>query len=90
MRFLKEYATTESSEARDPAPGHLPGRADAQRGWRREDQRRNARNVDLNRDWLSQSPAGTRAIVQAVRKWQPDLIMDLHELHPGPDAELRR
>ena len=42
--------------------------------------RRNAMNVDLNRDWLALSQPETRAICQAVRAWRPHAIMDLHEL----------
>lgn len=83
MRFLKEYATTE-----DPAKLEILRRVTflvvpmLNVDGVEKDQRRNARNVDLNRDWLSQSQPETRAIVQAVRKWRPDLLMDLHELHP--------
>ncbi|MEN6520453.1 MAG: M14 family zinc carboxypeptidase [Armatimonadota bacterium] len=42
--------------------------------------RRNANGADLNRDWLSQSQPETRAVAGAIRKWQPDLIIDAHEL----------
>ncbi len=83
MRFLKEYATTE-----DPAKLEILRRVTflvvpmLNVDGVEKDQRRNARNVDRNRDWLSQSQPETRAIVQAVRKWRPDLLMDLHELHP--------
>lgn len=42
--------------------------------------RRNANGADLNRDWLAQSQPETRAVAGAIRKWQPDLIIDAHEL----------
>lgn len=42
--------------------------------------RSNARGVDLNRDWQSRSQPETQAIDRAVRLWQPDALMDLHEL----------
>ena len=69
------------SEARDPAPGHLRRSCRCSTWMASRKSAPLLRNVDLNRDWLHRS-AGTRAIVQAVRKWKPDLIMDLHELHP--------
>jgi hypothetical protein len=43
-------------------------------------ERRNARGVDLNRDWSSQSQPETQAIARAVKAWQPHAVMDLHEL----------
>lgn len=83
MQFLKEYATTD-----DPAKLEILRRvtflvvpmlnADGSESY----QRRNARNVDLNRDWVSQSQPETRTMVRTVRQWRPDLVMDLHELHP--------
>ncbi len=42
--------------------------------------RRNARNVDLNRDWAAISQPETRAIESAFVDWRPDVVMDLHEL----------
>lgn len=42
--------------------------------------RANAAGVDLNRDWSAQSQPETRAIVQAVERWQPLAVLDLHEL----------
>jgi hypothetical protein len=40
----------------------------------------NANGVDLNRNWDSCSQPETAAIAHAVRLWQPDAVMDLHEL----------
>ena len=43
-------------------------------------ERRNARGVDLNRDWASQSQPETQAIARAVKAWKPHALLDLHEL----------
>jgi len=40
----------------------------------------NANGVDLNRDWAALSQPETRMIDAAVRRLQPDAILDLHEL----------
>jgi len=45
-----------------------------------KNKRRNANNADLNRDWLTQKQPETRAVAQAIKKWQPDIIIDAHEL----------
>ena len=42
--------------------------------------RANGAGVDLNRDWSAQTQPETRAIVQAVERWQPSAVIDLHEL----------
>ncbi len=42
--------------------------------------RANANGVDLNRDWAALSQPETRMIDAAVRRVQPDAILDLHEL----------
>ncbi len=47
--------------------------------------RRNAANVDLNRDWASLSQPETRAIAEAVGRWQPLAAIDMHELPAGSD-----
>lgn len=83
LRFLEQYAGTT-----DPAKLELLRRvtfyvvpmlnADGAVA----NQRRNARNVDLNRDWVKQSQPETQTIVRAVREIQPHLVVDLHELHP--------
>ncbi|MHB0912010.1 MAG: M14 family zinc carboxypeptidase [Armatimonadota bacterium] len=45
--------------------------------------RRNAHNVDLNRDWLKLSQPETRAVRAAIDAVRPDVILDEHELSPG-------
>ncbi len=42
-------------------------------GWRT-----NARNLNLNRDYMKADAAETRAILRALATWQPDLYIDLH------------
>ncbi|MFO7946639.1 MAG: M14 family zinc carboxypeptidase [Armatimonadota bacterium] len=42
--------------------------------------RANGAGKDLNRDWVSVSQPETRAIVEAVNRWRPDAIIDMHEL----------
>lgn len=49
--------------------------------------RRNAHNVDLNRDWMAQTQPETQAILNAVKIYRPDAIIDAHELAPGNRRE---
>ncbi len=42
--------------------------------------RRNSANVDLNRNWDTLSQPETRAIAEAVARWQPLAVIDMHEL----------
>lgn len=42
--------------------------------------RRNAKGVDLNRDWVAQTQPETQAVARAIKKWRPNLIIDAHEL----------
>ena len=44
--------------------------------------RHNARNVDLNRDWLRRSQPETRALYSALQRLHPTLVTDQHELFP--------
>ena len=44
--------------------------------------RHNARNVDLNRDWLHRTQPETRALYSAILRLHPDLMTDQHELYP--------
>ncbi|MCC7495910.1 MAG: DUF2817 domain-containing protein [Fimbriimonadaceae bacterium] len=44
-------------------------------------QRHNARDVDLNRDWADRTQPETQAIERLARMWQPNVVLDLHELH---------
>lgn len=48
-------------------------RGPAEMGWRT-----NARNLNLNRDFAKLETEELRALVAAVRSWQPDLYLDLH------------
>ncbi len=47
--------------------------------------RLNAANVDLNRDWISLSQPETRAVAEALSRWQPLAAIDMHELPAGSD-----
>ena len=47
--------------------------------------RHNAKNVDLNRDWLKQTQPETRVLVRAIHDIRPDYITDQHELFPDDD-----
>ena len=42
-------------------------------GWRT-----NARNQNLNRDFTKLDTAGVRALIEVMKRWKPDLYMDLH------------
>lgn len=42
-------------------------------GWRT-----NPRNLNLNRDYVKADAPETRAMIRALREWQPDLYIDLH------------
>ncbi|MDQ2799623.1 MAG: hypothetical protein M3Y13_08285, partial [Armatimonadota bacterium] len=44
--------------------------------------RHNARNVDLNRDWLRRTQPETRALYAAILRLHPGLMTDQHELYP--------
>lgn len=46
-------------------------------------QRRTANGRDMNRDWNVKHLPETRAVDQAIRIAQPQVLMDLHELTPG-------
>lgn len=41
-------------------------------------QRANARNLDLNRDLVKADARNTQALVQALRRWDPDVFIDTH------------
>ena len=45
--------------------------------------RHNARNVDLNRDWLRRTQPETKALYAALLRLHPDLVTDQHELYPN-------
>lgn len=40
--------------------------------------RGNARNLDLNRDFIKLDSRNTRSLVPLIRKWDPDIFMDTH------------
>jgi hypothetical protein len=46
------------------------------------DTRRNARDLDLNRDHLLLAAPETAAIHAFARAWKPDLVMDIHTYRP--------
>lgn len=41
--------------------------------------RANGAGVDLNRDWLAQTQPETRLATALFRRWQPHVVIDLHE-----------
>jgi hypothetical protein len=45
-----------------------------------KDERRNANHADLNRDWTCQRQPETRAVMHAIKVWQPSVVLDAHEL----------
>ncbi|PID92618.1 MAG: hypothetical protein CSA96_02420 [Bacteroidetes bacterium] len=49
-----------------------------QNGPREHGFRGNARNLDLNRDFMKMDAANTRALVPLLRKWDPDVFIDTH------------
>ncbi len=44
-------------------------------------QRHNARDADLNRDWIYRRQPETRAVEYLFGLWNPQVVLDLHELH---------
>lgn len=48
-------------------------RGPEQGGWRT-----NARNLNLNRDYMKADASEMRAMIRAIDTWQPDLYIDLH------------
>jgi hypothetical protein len=53
--------------------GRVNQRGPEMTGWRT-----NARNLNLNRDYAKLDAPETRAIVRALREWDPDLYLDVH------------
>lgn len=49
-----------------------------QRGPEEAGWRTTARNLNINRDWPKLDAPETRAVVQALDRWDPDLWLDLH------------
>ena len=46
-------------------------------------QRRNASGADLNRDWLTLSQPETKAVRAAIDRFDPEVVIDEHELSPS-------
>jgi hypothetical protein len=44
--------------------------------------RKTAGGIDMNRDWLRQTSAETKAIAEVIEEYRPDVLLDLHELVP--------
>ena len=40
--------------------------------------RRNANDIDINRDFITQSQPETRATVSVITEWNPMVFLDLH------------
>ncbi len=40
--------------------------------------RANSRNLDLNRDFIKLDSRNTQSLVAAIRRWNPDLLLDTH------------
>lgn len=55
------------------AYGRINQRGPSECGWRTT-----ARNLNLNRDYSKLEAPETRAIVQVLNQWKPDLYLDLH------------
>lgn len=51
--------------------------------------RANGAGVDLNRDWLAQTQPETRLAVRLFKRWQPHLVVDLHEFWDWEYGDLR-
>lgn len=45
--------------------------------------RHNAKNVDLNRDWLKRKEPETKALWHLILETRPDIVVDQHELYPN-------
>ncbi len=45
--------------------------------------RHNAKDADLNRDWLRRTQPETRALYAEISRLNPDLMTDQHELYPN-------
>jgi hypothetical protein len=53
--------------------GRINQRGPAETGWRT-----NARNLNLNRDYIKLDTPEVRAMIRALQEWEPDLYLDLH------------
>ncbi|MDT8410779.1 MAG: M14 family metallopeptidase, partial [Wenzhouxiangellaceae bacterium] len=58
---------------RSSAYNRMNQRGPESMGWRT-----NARNLNLNRDFARLDTRGVRALTSVVKRWQPDLYLDLH------------
>ena len=50
-------------------------------------QRRDIWNRDLNRHWLSADTPLNVALINLMKSYSPDVLIDLHEAKPRPDAD---
>ena len=64
-------------------PAHVAVLADANPDGAAVNTRRNANDVDLNRDHLLLNAPETAAIHSFVDRWNPDLVIDVHTYRPG-------
>ena len=70
-------------KSRPAAGAHVAVLADANPDGAAVNTRRNARDVDLNRDHMLLSAPETAAIHSFVDRWNPDLVIDVHTYRPG-------
>ena len=69
------------------SPHHRPN----QNGPREQGWRSNARNLNLNRDWMKADSPEMRALLPVLRAWDPQVFLDLHVTdgaHFLPDVSL--
>lgn len=73
-RFLAQFDL-----ARGPQPDPEPFAAEHDEPW--PGGRTNHYLFDMNRDWLALTQPETRARVALLRSWQPQVVVDLHEMN---------
>lgn len=91
LAFLRDLAFVEAGELRELLDGVtvlvIPT---ANPDGRVANTRRNAANIDINRDHLRLASPEARAIARVLRDFEPDIVIDAHERPGGtsPDMEL--
>ncbi len=83
------YAYLEASDARRLRAARVAVLADANPDGAAAGTRRNASGVDLNRDHLLLGSPETLAVHALVKRWRPDLIVDVHTYRPWRPELLR-